>query len=598
MIPTLPEAWAERLPQAGAPKARVPVQAPAETPDLATLRQRLADTAKGRQGDGWGAWRRAAVGERMFRIEGGPGDPSLPLVLGVDEFISKKMIHALAGLTDWIPVPAESIAQLLAPSLAILREDAEAAGTPSKWYPDHVIPKWTRSAEKMNGELQTAEAFARDLGAAAIEAAVQKTEWRAGLSRSANGKPTTGPRNVAITLLAHPESSDLLHYDARGKRVVMLGAAPWDPTGPTERRAWTDADAVNAAAWIEAQAGFVPSPRLVQEVASAVARRRSFDPFVDYLEGLRWDGSPRLTHWLETYAGAEGNDFTRAVGPAWVISAVARAFVPGAKVDTMLILEGPQGAFKSTLLRALAGDAYFTDQLPDLASKDAKDTLQGPVIVELAELDALGAKDVSAIKAFLSITTDRFRAAYGRTTEDYPRRVVFAGTINPDGTGYLRDGTGARRFWCVLAGRCDVDAMRADRDQIWAEAVHRYRAGEPWWLDARIEAMAATEADARRDADPWEDTLGGLSEPLKIGADGRGFYRAHSFPAEDLDSSGRLVWITSTQALAIVGLEVAAQDRGRQMRIGRTLRALGWRRAQRGVRRERGFSIDHDTKKG
>ena len=159
---------------------------------------------------------------------------------------------------------------------------------------------------------------------------------------------------------------------------------------------------------------------------------------------------PRLEEWVITYLGAEDTPLNRAVGSRWMISGVARILQPGAKVDHMLILEGPQGAKKSSALKTLAGAEWFTDELAEIGSKDAAQQMRGIWVIEIAELDAISRAEVSRIKAFLSRTTDRYRPPYERYVVEMPRQCVFAGSVNPD--TYLRDETGNRRFWPVRCG--------------------------------------------------------------------------------------------------------------------------------------------------
>ena len=194
------------------------------------------------------------------------------------------------------------------------------------------------------------------------------------------------------------------------------------------------------------------------------------------------------------------------MGARWLISAVARIFRPGAKVDCCLILEGPQGIRKSTALRTVAGE-YFTDELADLGSKDAAMQTRGVWIIELSELDSLGHAEVARIKAFMCRTTDRFRPPYGMRLVESPRQCVFAGTVN-HGT-YLRDETGGRRFLPVVCGRIDVEALAADRDQLWAEVKDRLEAGHVWWLDTPdLVQLASDQQEARYEGDPWEEVIG------------------------------------------------------------------------------------------
>jgi predicted P-loop ATPase len=228
----------------------------------------------------------------------------------------------------------------------------------------------------------------------------------------------------------------------------------------------------------------------------------------EYFEGLRWDGTPRLDTWLVAYLHVDDTRYARAVGPRWLISSVARIYEPGCQADHVLVLEGPQGKQKSTALRTLAvQEEWFTDRLSNLSSKEAIQEVAGMLIVELAELDILMRTKPAAYKAFLSRRHDRFRPVYGRHMVLWKRQCIFAGTVNPPADGrYLNDQTGARRFWPITCrGRIDIDALRRDRDQLWAEANFRYRRGDPWWLETEaLERLAEAEQQARIvTIDPW-----------------------------------------------------------------------------------------------
>lgn len=256
--------------------------------------------------------------------------------------------------------------------------------------------------------------------------------------------------------------------------------------------------------------GFKAKKADVADEMLSCARRAPYDPLTDYLQGLKWDGTERLSRWLISYAGAEDCDYSIMVGRKWLVGAVARALEPGCKMDTMLVLEGEQGTGKSTLYRYLFGDRFFVDHLPDFHSKDSFMQLQGAWCVEVAELAALSKADIADVKQFLSRLVDKFRPPFGKLTVTVPRRVVFGGSVNPEhGTGYLRDTTGARRFWPVTVGKVALDAVLRDRDQIWAEAVHAYRDNEHWHLsDMRDIGAAQAEQAARQEIDAWEEPIG------------------------------------------------------------------------------------------
>lgn len=269
--------------------------------------------------------------------------------------------------------------------------------------------------------------------------------------------------------------------------------------------------------WLERHWQLFASTHEVGEQLLHVARKwGSYDPVAEYLQSVTWDGIERLATWLETYCQAEITDddeditgFVRAVGAKFLISAVARALSPGAKVDTVLVLEGPQGAKKSTTLDVLGG-AWFTDTPLVMGDKDSRMLAGARWICELAELASLVRSDLDSQKAFISARKDNFRPPYGRVIEEFQRRCVFAGTVNPKKDGdvdYLIDETGDRRWWPVRVGYVDIERLRADRDQLWAEAVHRYKAGETWWFERDEQEVANKIAAARHAQNPWSPLI-------------------------------------------------------------------------------------------
>ncbi len=332
-----------------------------------------------------------------------------------------------------------------------------------------------------------------------------RPRWANQLRLDLAGTPERNEANVITALSCDEAFAGTLVFDEFRQEIMVARKLPWDDQLIPLPRPWADADDVRCAEWLQRREINVP-PVVVSRSVTAVARDIRIHPVRDYLNGLVWDGVPRLDSWTLTYLGADDTPLNRAFGALWAISAIARIMQPGAKADHMLILEGPQGARKSTALKVLAGADWFTDELAEIGSKDAAQQMRGVWIIEIAELDAIGRAEVSRIKAFLSRTVDRYRPPYGRYVIDVPRQCVFAGSVNPD--TYLRDETGNRRFWPVRCGTIDLDALRRDRDQLWAEAVVRYREGAIWWLqDPALIAMAEEAQEMRLQSDAWDGLI-------------------------------------------------------------------------------------------
>jgi predicted P-loop ATPase len=311
--------------------------------------------------------------------------------------------------------------------------------------------------------------------------------------------------NMLLHLRHERELAGLFALDERSWQIVLTRPAPWGGD-PTPFRILADADITGLICMLETRT-LRPKAGDAFRAIQFAARENTVNPVRDRLESFQWDGTERLDHWVCDYLGAQDTSFTRQAGAKWLISAVARILRPGCKVDTMLVLEGPQGARKSSALATLAhalGENTFTDRLSKLDNKDSAIELQGNVIVEIAELDAFRNSAVSLIKAFLSRQVDKIRMPHDKTVTDLHRACVFAGTVNPGGAGWMHDVTGGRRFWPIAVTNIDIDGLREIAPQLWAEAAHRFVAGEEWWLtDAIVLAEANRAAMERTEDDVW-----------------------------------------------------------------------------------------------
>jgi predicted P-loop ATPase len=319
--------------------------------------------------------------------------------------------------------------------------------------------------------------------------------------------------NVLIALRALPDVADAFAYDTMACSAILRSALPIAPGGESASsapfpRAVRDEDVSQLQEWLQHQGMPKIGKDQVHQAVDQRAMECAFHPVRDYLDGVRWDKTPRLDDWLSTYLGAPKDAYTARVGRMFVIGMVARIYRPGCKHDYMLVLEGDQGDRKSTALRILAGN-WFSDGLPDLHHSDPVRLsmhLRGKWLVEIGELSAFGKADTEALKAFITRQEEKFTPKFGRKEVVEPRQCVFAGSTNKD--AYLKDETGGRRFWPFRVGFIDLDALARDRDQLFAEAVAAFRAGGKWWPEADFEREhIRPQQAARYEADPWETAI-------------------------------------------------------------------------------------------
>ncbi len=386
-------------------------------------------------------------------------------------------------------------------------------------------------------------------------------EWLSGLSCGDKG-PYATLGNAIWALARCPLWNGVLAFNEFDGSVVKLKEPPMEQAErPKDFRLgeWNDTDTSLCCAWLARVAGIRLHPTLVGRAVFAVAQKSKFHPVRQYLDGLVWDGKVRLTSWLSRYMGAEQNAYTAAVGSRWLLSAVARVYEPGCKVDHVLVLEGSQGTGKSSALEVLAGMDWFSDTPLVFGDKDSYEALRGVLIYELAELSALRKSDVEAQKAYISKRFDRYRRPYGETNTTWPRQVIFAGTTND--AKYLADPTGNRRFWPVTCSDIDLDALKRDRDQLWAEALVRHREKEQWHLDSpELVALASAAQQDRVIEDDWEILIARWVESdagkYMIG-------RGDGLAIPDVLSSA-------------IGVKPDKNDRAASTRCGIQLKKLGW----------------------
>jgi len=358
------------------------------------------------------------------------------------------------------------------------------------------------------------------------------------------GRPHATPRNVRVALRM---LGARVSYDGFADRSMVSGLPGHGPELD---------DAAVTRLWLACEEGLglrMSYEKFVRVVVD-LARSRARHPVREYLDSLSWDSVPRVGGWMTRYLGVPDSPYSRAVGTLFLVAAVRRVRQPGTKFDELLLLEGPQGGFKSSCLRTLAvQDSWFSDSLH--LGADPKQVLEqtlGKWIIEAGDMQGMTRRTVDELKSFLSRSSDRARMAYGRLAIDRPRQFVVVGTTNSD--SYLRDSTGNRRFWPVAAARVDLPALAADRDQLWAEASRMEVEGAPTRLDPSLYPAAAEQQEDRRVVDPYEEVL-----------------------EQALPLTGRILSRDVWEVLGIPQDRRSQEDNGR---VGQVMRRLGWSRTK------------------
>lgn len=392
---------------------------------------------------------------------------------------------------------------------------------------------------------------------------------RDGLRVNDRLKPIPCLENVVTILLRHGAWQGVLAFNEFALAMEKKRPPPFEQPAAGE---WTDADDDELDLWLSKEYDMRAGRETCARAAGIVARRHAYHPVREYLDALAWDGRERINDWLADYLGARvpGNDlrtpdYYAKAGRWWLISAVARIYRPACQADHVLLLEGEQGIGKSSALRMLFGE-WFSDTPLRIGDKDSYGALRGVWGYELAELDSLNRAETSASKAFFTSSRDKYRPPYGKRDILAPRQVVFAGTVNHD--QYLRDSTGNRRYWPVRCGEMRVrgiDSLESDRDQLFAEAVVAFRAGESWFpITLPDKALFADQQAQREVGDVYEALI----------ADG---------------TSGKSEISMVEIFRDILDTEPAKMTRAEQTRVGEAMRRLGWTKKRVGTRAERSY---------
>jgi len=322
--------------------------------------------------------------------------------------------------------------------------------------------------------------------------------------------------NSIIWLKEHKDWVDRFCFNEFTQKTVIVRPLEWDNPEYFQPRELDNRDLTRIKAHLERH-GMQLQLTTVKDAIEVASERNSFNPVREYFERLEWDGTPRLDGWLANYCGCcdQDQDYIRAVGSKWMIAAVRRVYYPGTPFHHMLVLEGPQGNRKSTILKELAtfgpsdAECFFTDRFSfsQVDDKYAALHLLGHIIIEFQEMTGLSAKDRNKIKQWITQTHDEMRKPFAATTDKYPRQFVLAGTTND--SQWMVDPTGNRRFWPVAVTAVDIERLKQDKEQLWAEAVHRFRKGELWYINDTDPLYSSAEAEQRKRyiGDAWDDVV-------------------------------------------------------------------------------------------
>ncbi|WP_229681725.1 virulence-associated E family protein, partial [Neoroseomonas lacus] len=415
--------------------------------------------------------------------------------------------------------------------------------------------EWLAEKGMPNGERE-----ARRTWEHASKAASPVAAWLAKCQTSQDGLARGNLHNTLLALRGDDRLKGLFRRDEMLCTIVLKDRVGFETLVPA-----TDVHVGRLQAFLQTEGLETVGKDTVHQAVDIVAAENAFHPVRDYLNGLHWDGQPRLVTWLHRYLGVGHSDYASGIGKMFMIALVARVMRPGCQANYMLILEGPQGARKSTVCRILGGP-WFSDGMPDIrAGKDVSQHLKGKWLIEVAEMSALDKAEAAALKAFITRDTERYRPSYGRLEAIEPRQCVFIGTTNK--AAYLRDETGGRRFWPVKVGTVDTDALKRDRDQLFAEAAALFNQGEGWWPTSGFESLhIRPQQDARYEADAWEEVI-----------------------ADWLVGKARVALLDV--AIEAIGLDKSKVGTQEQRRIAGAMERLGWVRGQRtkaGIPWERG----------
>lgn len=412
---------------------------------------------------------------------------------------------------------------------------------------------------------------------------VSDSDWMAGLEYDRRGVMKSTINNIVAVIENDPDLKDHLYLNLLSNSISVENGLPWNP----DATSWCNRDDANLRGWLE-RSYDIQGKDKIKDALDMVLTKHQRHPIRDYFKRLVWDGVPRLERLICDYAGAEDNELTRAITRIHFTAAVARIMEPGCKYDYCLILAGPQGVGKSSLIRIMGGE-YYKDGLTSMEGKEGSEQVVGSHLIEIGELDGMKRSEVTSVKQFISNQVDEFRPAYGTRKEKYPRQCVFFGTTNEQ--MFLKDETGNRRFPVITInpelrrhGDFWFDELQANRDQLWAEAVECWRRGDRLYLPKNLEsAMQDRQEDFTDDDSEMEGLLSSyLDTLLPSDWDTRNARSRKAYISDpDLLEAEGVMRRDKVCPLEFISERLGGSSRDKDykylsVRVGKLLRRLGW----------------------
>ena len=436
----------------------------------------------------------------------------------------------------------------------------------AKYYNPKCKPMWelTELQRKVSNAYNYNEAPPGTRDPAVVLPDMSKTKdpnaWEAGLVKTKAGAYVKTLKNCKLMIKHEIGIKGMFTYNAFNERLEIKGHVPWEKDRINRYNAIDDREVDSIRLHLDDifHVDF-PTP-IVWKAVDNVAAGNVYHPIKDVLETYKWDGVPRIDNWLQTYCGAADSELNKQMGRKVLVAMTARVYSPGCKFDYVLVLEGTQGIGKSTTCDILGGE-WYGDAPINPQDKDCIPYIHSKWVVELSEMITTRKTENDRLKNFLSRREDDVRLPYARARQRFPRQCIFIGTINPDDVGYLTDTTGNRRFWPVYCNSFDLEGLKRDREQLLAEALVAYKAGESLMLPYTLIKQSEDEAMKRLAEDPWQNII------------------------EDWSASNPEEKAVTTQHVYrnVLNGNVQSMHTGHQRRIATSLRNLGWIK-QRGLK--------------